>query len=72
MTVAKTPLAKPGSTMPNRARIVASAMASMQIEGLDLDARSVSDFAALQAGALSSTELRKRLLKRYSKQASAS
>lgn len=48
-------------------RILASAVASLRIEGLELDSRSTADFRALETGSLSTSDLRNRLLTRYSK-----
>jgi hypothetical protein len=48
-------------------RILASAVASLRIEGLELDARSISDFQALASGKVSTSALRSQLLSRYSK-----
>ncbi|WP_444668625.1 antitoxin VbhA family protein [Cereibacter changlensis] len=47
--------------------MLASAVASQRIEGLELDAQSKRDFHALEGGELSASELRARLLSRYSK-----
>ncbi|TKA95423.1 hypothetical protein FAZ78_16950 [Cereibacter changlensis] len=50
-----------------RSRMLASAVASQRIEGLELDAQSKRDFHALEGGELSASELRARLLSRYSR-----
>lgn len=71
MPVMKSIAAKTQALSAGRTRIVASALASMRIEGLELDSRAAADFVALQAGSVSSAELRERFLQRYTKQASA-
>lgn len=58
--------ARKGSKM-SPSEVLASAVASQRIEGLELDTQSIEDFKALEAGAVSASDLRKRLLARYSK-----
>lgn len=70
MTATKSSRTPLSSALSQRKRILASAMASMRIEGLVLDTPATSDFDALQAGALSNAELRERLLERYTRRAS--
>ena len=53
-------------TMTSR-KILASALGSFKIEGLELDIRSASEFRDLENGSVSASELRRRLLSRYSK-----
>ncbi|MFC3170128.1 hypothetical protein ACFOD7_18940 [Paracoccus fontiphilus] len=48
-------------------KILASALGSFKIEGLELDIRSASEFRDLENGSVSASELRRRLLSRYSK-----
>ena len=48
-------------------RILASALASQRIEGLELDTRAAAEFSALAAGKMNATDLRQRLLNRYAK-----
>ena len=50
-------------------RILASALASQRIEGLELDTRTAAEFSALAAGKMSAADLRQRLLNRYAKPA---
>lgn len=48
-------------------KILASAVGSFRIEGLGLDVRSASEFRDLENGSVTVSELRKKLLSRYSK-----
>lgn len=48
-------------------KILASAAGSFKIEGLGLDLRSASEFRDLENGSVTASELRKKLLSRYSK-----
>lgn len=52
-------------------RILASAIASQRIEGLELDPRSEADFKSLEMGTISAKNLKSLLMQRYSKTSSA-
>jgi hypothetical protein len=67
MTMIKAFHSKPQGTTKKPQRILASAVASLRIEGLELDARSKADFQALASGKVSTSALRSQLLSRYSK-----
>ena len=61
---------KPIRPMPP-ARILASAIASQEIEGLHVDPRALAELRQVAAGDLSPSELRSRLLERYRRAATA-
>lgn len=67
MTKTRAFKSRPQNTSQKPQRILASAVASLRIEGLELDARSQADFHALASGKVSTSALRSQLLSRYSK-----
>lgn len=54
----------PRSATPT-ARLLASAIASQEIEGLHLSPQAAAEFREIEAGTLSLSDLRTRLLERY-------
>jgi len=48
-------------------KLIASAIASQKIEGLELDAQARADFTAFETGQVSLSDLRTRLVTRYRK-----
>lgn len=53
------------------AKLLASAIASQEIEGLHLSSQAAAEFRQVAAGTLSLSDLRTRLLERYRKASSA-
>ena len=52
-------------------RILASAIASQRIEGLELDPQAKADFKSLEMGTISAKNLKSLLMQRYSKTTNA-
>ncbi len=64
------PTEKHGRATPS-ARLLASAIASQQIEGLHLNPQAAAELRQVEAGTLSPSDLRTRLLERHRRPASA-
>lgn len=59
------PLTEPLHRVTPTARLMASAIASQEIEGFRLDPQAAAELREVEAGSLSLSDLRTRLLERY-------